>query len=448
MKEERMSEGHTAGLPAAQELGENESEYLDLTKDKLQPAEKLQQVETSVEGQCREKRKELIRAIETKRNSKVITYITGDRFNLQTLITSDVVSILHEQILSIQPEKRNKLDLLIYSRGGESDVPWSVVSMFREYCQEGSFSVLIPYRAHSAATVIALGADEIVMTKKAELGPIDITIQNGPYNPTEGEDRQRLPVSVEDVMGYFSLLEKVGCERPDEKMKGFEQLTSHVHPLVLGTVYRLLEQTKLVALRLLSTRAKAFSEERNRDIVKRLSSEIYSHRHTISRTEAISYLGLEQVVKAEDLEIADEMWQLYSEYRDMFALEDPFRPEEHLIANDLDEYTWEGLNLACIESMTRFNVCRKDIKLRRLRQVPPQLTLNLNNLVFPPVNIPSTTTNMTPQQIAQAIEQILPAIVQPIIKQAAAEAAELFRKSLPSAQFERTDYNGGWHTEE
>src|SRR3989344_739669 len=258
----------------------------------------------------RETRKSLIQAIQEKRKSKVITCITSDRPNLSLGIMGDIVPVIHDQILALEPEDRKKLDLLIYSRGGDSDVPWSIVSMFREYCEEGSFSILIPYRAHSAATVVALGADEIVMTKKAELGPIDITIQQGPFNPIKEGDQQSLPVSVEDVMGYFSLLEKVGCERPDEKMRGFELLTNKVHPLVLGTVSRLLEQTQMVALRLLSTRANAFPEDRNREIVKRLSSEIYSHRHTISRTEAINYLGLEQVVKAEDADIYNELWQL------------------------------------------------------------------------------------------------------------------------------------------
>lgn len=92
--------------------------------------------------------------------------MTSDREGLSASILGDVVSILHEHILATDYHQRGKLDLFIYSRGGDSDVPWSIVSMFREYCKKGSFSVLIPYRAHSAATVISLGADEIVMTKK------------------------------------------------------------------------------------------------------------------------------------------------------------------------------------------------------------------------------------------------------------------------------------------
>jgi len=396
----------------------------------------------------RETRKALIQAIQEKRESKVIVYITSDRPDLSLGIMGDIVPVIHEHILSFEPGDRKKLDLLIYSRGGDSDVPWSIVSMFREYCQEGSFSVLIPYRAHSAATVIALGADEIVMTKKAELGPIDITIQQGPYNPTEQGNRQRLPVSVEDVMGYFSLLERVGCERPDEKMRGFEQLTDKVHPLVLGTVSRLLEQTQMVALRLLSTRAKAFPEEHNREIVRRLSSEIYSHRHTISRTEAVNYLGLKQVVKAEDAGISDELWQLYTEYRGFFSLEEPFKPEEYLIQNNLDEHTWENLNLICVESESRLSISRRDIKVKSVRNIPPQITLTLENLAFPAVNIPNLPQGVTPDQIVQLINQILPQIIQPVINQAAQEAAKRFIHSLPYSRFERFEYNIRWDSEE
>ena len=337
-----------------------------------------------------------------------------------------------------------KIDLLIYSRGGDSDAPWSLVSMFREYCQEGSFSILVPYRAHSAATVIALGADEIVMTKKAELGPIDITIPSGPYNPVENGTHQRLPVSVEDVMGYFSLLEKIGCERPNEKMRGFEQLTNKVHPLVLGSVSRLLQQTQLVALRLLSTRSDAFSEEKNQEIVKRLSSEIYSHRHTISRTEAINYLDLKQVVKAEDVGISDELWELYNEYREYLLLDEPFMPENYLIENNLDEYEWENLNLICIESELKSTVSRRNVKLKRLRQMPPQITLNLQNVNLPAVNIP----NVSLEEASKLVNQLIPQIMQPIIDHAAQVAAKKFIESLPSSQFERIEYNVKWDTEE
>lgn len=396
----------------------------------------------------RENRKKIIQEIEEKRKSKVITYVTSDRQGLGVQIAGDVVSIIHEHVLCLSETERSKLDLFIYSRGGQSDVPWALVSMFREYSQTGSFSVLIPYRAHSAATVIALGADEIVMTKKAELGPIDITMTSGPYNPTEKNSNQRLPISVEDVKGYFSLLEKVGCGRPDEKMKGFDLLASNVHPLALGTVSRLLEQTKLVALRLLNTRAKPFSEEENHEIIKRLSSEVYSHSHTISRTEALKYIGLKQVKNAEEVNIYSELWGLYEEYRNLFSLEDPFQPEDHLIANNLEEHTWTDLNLACVESYKRYDICKQSIRTRRLRQVPPQVNLSLTNLNLPPITIPNLPPGIDQNAINILIQQIMNAIVQQSLNDAAQIAVQQLIASLPQVGFERIAFNSGWKKED
>lgn len=391
----------------------------------------------------RASRKSIIQEIERKRGSKVIAYVTSDRANLSVGIASDIIPIIHNHILELGKDKI-KLDLFIYSRGGGSDLPWAIVSMIREYAQEGSFNVLIPYRAHSAATVIALGADEIIMTKKAELGPIDITMASGPYNPTEKDSNQRLPISVEDVIGYFSLLEKVGCARPDEKMKGFELLTNNVHPLALGTVSRLLEQTKLVGLRLLSTRANSFSEAENQEIIKALSSEVYSHSHAISRSEAVKYTKLSQVKKAEDFGIADELWALYEEYKNLFYLESPFQPEEYLITNDLEEHTWDNLNLACVESVKRFDVCKKSERVKRLRKVPTQVNINLSNVNFPTINIPNLPASITQQQIDALIQQAAGVAIQQSLSNAAQIAVEQLIKSLPQAGFERISFNTGW----
>ena len=52
--------------------------------------------------------------------------------------------------------------------------------MIRLFCDE--FEVIVPSKAHSTATLICLGADRVVMTKQATLGPIDPGI-NDPPNP-------------------------------------------------------------------------------------------------------------------------------------------------------------------------------------------------------------------------------------------------------------------------
>ena len=396
----------------------------------------------------RNTRKEIIQRIEEKRCSKVITYVTSDRHNLNAQIASDVIPLIHEHLLSFDIKGPKKLDLFIYSRGGDTDVPWAIVSMFREYSLGGSFSVLIPYKAHSAATVIALGADEIVMTKKAELGPIDATIGSGPYNPTEEKSGNRLPVSVEDVTRYFSLMEKVGCDSSDQKMKGFELLTDKVHPLVLGQVNRLLEQTKLVALRLLSTRTNPYSESENDEIVKKLSSEVYSHRHAINRSESVNYIGLKQVKNAETDDIAEDLWSLYKEYEDLFKLNEPFNPNEYLISNNLEENKWTGLNLACIESVNKCHICRKDLVVKRLRSVPPNININLTNLNFPPVNINNLPKGLNKEQLNTFIQKVVRSVIQTSINDAVKVAAQQVIESLPQTGFQELGLNLGWVEED
>ncbi len=392
----------------------------------------------------RAKRKKLIKEIEDTRGTKVITYVTSDRPNFNYHILGDIVPIMHEHIHDLENGKDNlKLDLFIYSRGGDSNVPWTVVSMFREYARKGSFSVLIPFRAHSAATMIALGADEIVMTKKAELGPIDITTHDN-YNPKDERTGNVLPISVEDVNGYFDLLDEAGCKDANQTLKGFELLADNVHPIALGSVSRLLKQTKLVATRLLNTRSNPFPEEENNKIVKKLSSEIYSHQHAISRSEAKKYIGLKQVKCAENENIDKQLWSLYEEYKNLFKLEKPLMAEEYLVANDLEEHKWKGLNQACIESYNRSDVFKQDLHVRTIKEVPPEIQIGLNNLNLPPINIPALPSGITPDQINQLVINAVNTIVPVALNNTVPLATKEVLKALPRAGFESFRFNSRW----
>jgi len=63
------------------------------------------------------------------------------------------------------------LDVLLQSPGGDIDIAEKIVYMCRGRAQ--SLRVIIAESAKSAATLIALAADEIVMGDTSELGPID-----------------------------------------------------------------------------------------------------------------------------------------------------------------------------------------------------------------------------------------------------------------------------------
>src|SRR5689334_17511388 len=105
-------------------------------------------------------RVELLKKIEAARGRPVITYITSPRPGAAGAIAGDMVNELMSQ-LNVLPPNTKQLDLLIVSNGGDPTVAWRIVTLIRERVQK--FAVLIPQAAYSAATLIALGADEIVM---------------------------------------------------------------------------------------------------------------------------------------------------------------------------------------------------------------------------------------------------------------------------------------------
>jgi len=63
------------------------------------------------------------------------------------------------------------LDLLVQSPGGDPNSAERIIHTCRSY--SNSFRVIIPKTAMSAATLVAMGADEILMGPTSELGPID-----------------------------------------------------------------------------------------------------------------------------------------------------------------------------------------------------------------------------------------------------------------------------------
>src|SRR5260370_33334490 len=67
------------------------------------------------------------------------------------------------------------LDLIIHSPGGDGHAAEKFLDLCRKTCT-GALRVVVPLFAKSAATLMALGADEILMGETSELGPIDAQV--------------------------------------------------------------------------------------------------------------------------------------------------------------------------------------------------------------------------------------------------------------------------------
>lgn len=83
-------------------------------------------------------------------------------------ITPEDVRGLAEVVRGLEGDA---VDLILHSPGGSPEAAESIVAVLRS--QFNTVRVLVPVMAKSAATMIALAANEILMPISAELGPID-----------------------------------------------------------------------------------------------------------------------------------------------------------------------------------------------------------------------------------------------------------------------------------
>jgi hypothetical protein len=298
-------------------------------------------------------RKQLIKQIEGLRESRVITYLTSDRqgpFNAR--IAMDVIPFISKQMQTIG--KIKNIDLFLYSAGGDTMVPWRLVSMIREYCDK--FSVLVPYKAHSSATMIALGADEIVMSNLSELSPIDPSTANvfNPLDPTNPQNR--IPISVEDVMAYFDLAKnKFGIKGNEELSRIFTKFIEsnpQIHPLALGNVNRIHNLIRILAKRLLKSHKVQLKEDAIEKIVDYFTEKLYSHQYLIGRKEAEEDLGIKTIVAANDA-LSKAMTDLYEDYNKELEFGKIWNPENELGVNAVQ--TKKDYKIAFIESSSFSN---------------------------------------------------------------------------------------------
>ena len=307
--------------------------------------------------------KNLIQQIETARGSKVITYLTSDRKGpVNAKVAMDIIPIVSQQLRQIG--KTKKIDFFLYSIGGDTMVPWRLVSMIREYCDY--FSVLIPYKAHSAATMIALGADEIVMSDLSELSPIDPSTANI-FNPQDPRNPQaKIPISVEDVMAYFDLAEnRIGIKNEQaltEIFKKFVEANPQIHPLALGNVNRVHNLIRILASRLLKSHKEPLAEAEIQRIVDFLTEKLYSHQYLIGRKEAKEDLDIKTVTYA-DKDFSDLMTQLFDEYKKEMELDKVWNPEIEIGENQA--YNKKSYKIAFIESAQKQNFFELIIEFRK-----------------------------------------------------------------------------------
>jgi len=224
---------------------------------------------------------------------------------LQKVLGAPVISymanILHPYSAMYQPDvdiianfaqyyskETKRIYLIIESPGGDINVAVKIVKMLRAAFPEG-FSVIVPNIAKSAATMLVLGADEVIMGPSSELGPIDPQIIVFTGIPQQ-------PFAVISARFIVRFVEKVKREilGSPNLINAYYPLLQQLRPDLIEMAEEAIEMSKEYARELLKQGLmKSASDNEINEVVDYLSGEKHPTLHDSPITyDKVRNLGL------------------------------------------------------------------------------------------------------------------------------------------------------------
>ena len=262
-------------------------------------------------------RVELYKQIEEIRGRPLITYVTSSRQNAAGMMGSDVIPEFCKQLDEIQKDEQ-KVDILLVSHGGDPIVSWRVISLLRERFKK--VGALLPAHAYSAATLLALGADEIQMHPYSNLGPVDPQLHGMKKVPGKPEENEEIHYGAEDLAHFIEFVNTdVGITDQEQKERAFELVCNEVGAISIGIAKRSSNLSLSSSKKLLSLHMKDQSKVDN--IAESLNKSFYHHGYPVGRQEA-KKIGLP--VKIPDPELEALMWKVWIDLEDEMQCNCPF----------------------------------------------------------------------------------------------------------------------------
>ena len=218
-----------------------------------------------------DKTQKIIREIESKLGEPLLTYWNSPN---GSICNNDVIG-LYGVLRSVKRAKKHSL--FIKSSGGHGQASLRMVNLLRQFV--GRLTALVPLECESAATMLALGADQILMGPLAHLSAVDTSLTHD-MSPID-RDNNRVSVSQDEVHRVVRLWQK---QADKAKSNPYESLFTHVHPLVIGAVDRSSALSTKLCVEILSYHLK--DARKAKKISDVLNASYPSHSYPITLREA------------------------------------------------------------------------------------------------------------------------------------------------------------------
>jgi ClpP class serine protease len=246
-------------------------------------------------------RQEIIKRIQDRLNTKLIVYTANPTHPVPGIMIHDVP--LFEDLLRSVAQS-TKGCLMLNSPGGDANAAEKLLMMCRQrFTQE--FNVIVPDYAKSAATMIALGSDKIMMGYLAELGPIDPQLQTSAIPGGE-------VIPARSFIDGLDMIRKKVKEGGDP-VQMYLPMLSQIRPEVLAICQRAIDDARAFAEKWLKNFMLKKDPKQAEAVAEMLSTgaAYKSHGKVIDFNEAKDVLRLNVERIEEKSELWSEIWELY-----------------------------------------------------------------------------------------------------------------------------------------
>ena len=246
-------------------------------------------------------RQEIIKRIQDRLNTKLIVYTANPTHPVPGIMIHDVP--LFEDLLRSVAQS-TKGCLMLNSPGGDANAAEKLLMMCRQrFTQE--FNVIVPDYAKSAATMMALGSDKIMMGYLAELGPIDPQLQTSVIPGGE-------VIPARSFIDGLDMIRKKVKEGGDP-VQMYLPMLSQIRPEVLAICQRAIDDARAFAEKWLKNFMLKKDPKQAEAVAEMLSTgaAYKSHGKVIDFNEAKDVLRLNVERIEEKSELWSEIWELY-----------------------------------------------------------------------------------------------------------------------------------------
>jgi hypothetical protein len=238
----------------------------------------------------------VIKKIEDLQNIKLLCYWNS----VNGSICQNDVSSFYEIIKDWKLQ--DEIYFYVKSDGGDGKASLRIINLLREHTKR--LVVIIQGECTSAATILALGADEIQMGPLSFLSAVDTSLTHD-LSPVD-KNNSLVSVSQDELTRVIKL-----WKESNNDANPYSSLYQYIHPLVFGA----LDRASSLSMKLCSDILSYHMEDKEKagEISRKLNSNYPSHSYPILAKEARE-IGLNvQIIDKELNSLLFELSNLYSQ---------------------------------------------------------------------------------------------------------------------------------------